>query len=90
MTWRRLVNTGALRHTLSRTALVLLDGNTGTAKTALLARLAEPRRSGHRPRRVGRAPRVAFGAHLQAGSPTKKGSNPRSPQPSPTWTQADL
>ena len=40
MTWRRLVKT-ALYDSPMAHRLVLLDGNTGTAKTAILARLAE-------------------------------------------------
>ena len=40
MTWRRLVKT-ALYDTLIPHKIVLLDGNTGTAKTAILARLAK-------------------------------------------------
>lgn len=40
MTWRRLVNK-ALYDTPIPHRIILLDGNTGTAKTALLAKLAE-------------------------------------------------
>lgn len=40
MTWRRLVNK-ALYDTPITQRIILLDGNTGTAKTALLAKLAE-------------------------------------------------
>jgi tRNA 2-selenouridine synthase len=54
-TWRRLV-VGRLYDAELGLRLIRLDGYTGTAKTALLARGRGARRAGDRPRRAGAAP----------------------------------